>query len=95
MVFAKGWGGSTQSERKIRRRGRQWSSPWTIIEEDRLLLPGGDLLNRGAWTGAFTINIHHIITDQEVVFQMSPEDSGFGTVLDIIDRSRTGDGGCT
>jgi hypothetical protein len=94
MVFTKGWGGSTQSERKIRRRGRQWSSPWTIIEEDRLLLPGGDLLNRGAWTAALAINIRHIITDREVVFRMRPEDSRFDTVLDIVDRSGTGDDSC-
>ena len=91
MVFANGWGGSTQSERKTRRRRRQWGSPRTIIEEDRLLLPGGDLLDRGAWAAAFAINIRHIITNREGVFRTSPEDGGFDTAVDVGDRGRTGD----
>jgi len=91
MVFTNGWGGSTQSERKIRRRRNQWCGPRTLIEEDRLLLPGGDLLNRGAGAAAFAINICHVITDREGVCRMSPEDGEFGTVVDIVDRGRTGD----
>ena len=91
MVFTNGWGWGTQSERKIRRRRNQRCGPWTIIEEDRLLLPSGDLLNRGAGTAAFAINVCHVITDREGVFRMSPEDGGFGTVVDIVDRGGTGD----
>ena len=88
MVFTNGWGGSTQSERKVRRRRKQRCSSWTIIEEDGLLLPGGDLLDRGAWAAAFAINICHVITDREDVFRTSPKDGGFDAA-DIVDGGRT------
>ena len=86
-MFANGGGRSAQGERKIRRHGRQWSSPWTIIEKDWLSLPGGDLLNRGAWAATLTINICHIVTNWEDVFRMSPEDGRFDFSADVIDRS--------
>jgi len=90
-MFASGWGGSTQSEREIMCRGRKWSGPWTTIEEDRLLLPGGTLLDRCTWAAALAINIRHVVADREGISGMSPEDSGFGLVADVIDGSGTGD----
>lgn len=89
MVFTNGWGGSTQNERKIRRR-RQWSSPWTIIEEDRLVLQSGNLLDGGAWAATFAINISHVIAYREGALRMSPEDGGLDSI-EIANRSGTRD----
>jgi len=93
MVFANSGGRSTQSEREIMSCRRQWSSTWTIIEEDRLLLPCGNFLNGGAWATGFAINICHVIADGEGVlrFRMSPGDGGFDSVDDIVDGSRARD----
>jgi hypothetical protein len=89
-VFANGRGGSTQGERKIMRRGRQRSGPWPVIEEDRLMMLGGGLLDRGTWAAALAINICHVITDREGVFRMNPVDGGFDSD-DIVDGSGAGD----
>jgi hypothetical protein len=72
-------------------RRRQWSGSRTIIEEDRLLLTGGALLDRCTWAAALAINIRHVVTDRESAPGMSPEDGEFGLVADIVDRSGTGD----
>lgn len=92
MVFANSRGRSIQSEREFVCCRRQRSSTRTIIEEDRLLLPSGNLLNGGAWAAGFAINICHVIADREGVlrFRMSPEDGGFDSD-GIVDRSRTRD----
>lgn len=87
MVFANGWGGSAQIERKTRCHRRQWSGAWAIIEENRLLLARRDLLDRGTWAATLAINIRHIVTNREGVFRMSPEDRRF----DIVDGSGTRD----
>ena len=89
MVFADGWRRSTQSEREIRRQ-RQRSSSWTI-EEDRLLLLGGNFLNWGTWAATLAINVRHVIADREDTSRMSPENGGFSSAIDITDGSGTGD----
>ena len=91
VVFANGWGRSVQSERETMCRRGQWSSPWTIIEGDRVLLPGGDLLERGVWAAALAINIRHVVTNREGVSRTNPEDGRFDSGVGVADRSGTGD----
>lgn len=87
MVFTNGWGRSAQSERETGGSRRQWSSTWAIIEENGLLLPGGDLLDGSAWVAGLPVNVCHVIANREGVFRMGPEDGGF----DTADGSRTRD----
>ena len=92
-MFANGGGRSAHIEREIARRRRQWSSPRTTVEQGRVLVPGGDLLNRSTWAATLAINVRHVITNREGVFRMNPEDSRFDSVVDIVNWSGAGDVG--
>src|SRR5882757_6940774 len=95
MVFANGWGGGAQVKGELMHRRGQWSSPWTTIEKDGLLLPGGNLLDGGVWAAVITVNIRRVIADREDAFRMGPEGGGFDPIVGVVDGSRTGEIGCT
>lgn len=89
MVSASGSGGGDRgTERRAGCRRRARNGVRAVIEENRLLLLGRDLLNRD--TSAATFAIHRVVTNGEGIFCMGPEDCRFR----IADGSRTRDVSC-